>query len=235
MKFDTYTRRARLYPALLVVLPLGIATLAWFPEGLVGWGTLWGLVVWSGGTALLSQVGRDKGKAKEPGLFEQWGGMPTTRMLRHRHAPNSVTLARRHKKLQELLPNVKIPTLAEEEADPTRADEVYRSCTTFIIARTRDQKRFPLVFEENCNYGFRRNLWGMKALGLATAVAGTGAVAALLMWDFLRNATPAPLALACGLGNLTLLAGWLFWFTPKWVRIPAVAYAGRLLEASEKL
>ena len=86
MKFDTYTRRARLYPALLVALPLGLATLAWFPEGLAGWGTLWGLVTWSGATALLAQVGRDKGRVKEPGLFEQWGGKPTTRMLRHRHA-----------------------------------------------------------------------------------------------------------------------------------------------------
>lgn len=233
---DAYTRRARLWPALLVALPLGLATLAWFPEGLAGWGTLWGLVAWSGGTALLAQVGRDKGKVKESRLVENWGGMPTTRMLRHRHAANKVILARYHKKLQELLPDTKIPTPAEEQADPAGADEIYKNCTAFLRAKSRDRKRFALVFEENCNYGFRRNLWGMKPLGITTALAGIVAVAFYFVVNYFgKGVAVPPRALMCGVGNLLLLLGWVLWFTPDWVKIPAEAYAERLLEASEEL
>ncbi len=96
---DQYTVRARLLPALLVALPAGVATLAWFPDGILGWGPVWGLVAWSGGTLLLAQLGRDAGKRKEPRLFELWGGKPTTRMLRHAGGANLVTLRRRHGKL----------------------------------------------------------------------------------------------------------------------------------------
>lgn len=229
---DTYTRRARLQPALLVALPLGIATLAWFPHGLEGWGALWGLIVWSGGTALIAQIGRDWGKKKEVKLFEMWSGKPTTRMLRHRDAPNKVILERRHKKLKEIMGGVDIPTSEEEQANPTAADDVYEACATFLREKTRDKKRFNLVFEENCNYGFRRNLWGMRPLGISIAIVGLAAVVALFI---LKKGLVPALAIACGIGNLLLLLGWILWFTPSWVRIPAEAYSERLLESCETL
>ena len=229
---DAYTRSARLRPALLVALPLGITTLAWFPDGLTGWSTLWGLIVWSGGTALLAQIGRDWGKKKQGGLFEAWGGVPTTCMLRHRDAPNKEILERRHRKLKELMPSLQIPTAEEEQANPSAADQIYENCTAFLREKTRDQKKFNLVFEENCNYGFRRNLWGMKPLGLLIAIAGLAAVIALFL---LKGGSVPNLAIACGIINLLLLLGWIFWFTPKWVRIPAQAYAERLLESCENL
>ena len=53
---DTYIRRARLTPALIVVLPLGLAVLCWSPDGLKSWTVLWSLFVWAGGTALMAQV-----------------------------------------------------------------------------------------------------------------------------------------------------------------------------------
>ena len=229
---DTYTRRVRLQPALLVALPLGIATLAWFPGGLIGWSTLWGLIVWSGGTALLSQVGRDWGKKKEPQLYRMWGGKPTTLLLRHRDARNREIVMRRHTKLKKLIPTLHIPSLKEEQAKPSVADDVYENCAAFLREKTRDKKKFNLIFEENCNYGFRRNLWGMKPIGILIATIGCAAVGVLFL---VRGRSIPPLAVACGLGNLLLLLGWAFLFTPKWVRIPAEAYAARLLEACEIL
>ena len=70
-----------------------------------------------------------------------------------------------HKKLSELLNGTAIPTPQDEKRDPERADQVYDACVSCLIERTRDKTRFRLLFEENCNYGFRRNLWGMKPLG----------------------------------------------------------------------
>jgi hypothetical protein len=232
---NAYVRRARLQPAMLVALPLGLATLAWSPGGVVGWSLVWSLFVFCGGTALMAQVARDRGKKKEPELFRSWGGKPTTRLLRHRDAPNKTLLGRRHQKLQRLVKGVKIPSVDEELADPGMADEVYEACTAFLLEKTRKKAEFPLVFEENCNYGFRRNLWGMKPLGASIALLGTLAVALLLILNHRSGVSPSPIVLVCAVLNLLLLLGWLIWFTPDWVRLAADAYAERLLAACEKL
>lgn len=236
MLLDTYTRRARLQPILIVTLPLGLATLAWFPNGLSGWSLAWSLVTWSGATALMSQIGRDMGKKKENNLFKLWGGKPTTQLLRHIDAPNKVTLIRQHKKLEELIPGLKMPTSREEEADKDSADQVYDSCVAFLVENTRDLGRFPLIFDELCSYGFRRNLWGLKQIGITTATIGLIAVVVLIILNgFLWHVQTPFLSIVLGVGNSFLLVGWFVWFTPKWVRIPAEAYARSLLAACEVL
>jgi len=233
---DPYNRKVRLQPALLAALPLGVGTLAWFPEGIAGWGILWGLVVWSGGTTLLTQLGRDSGLKKEAHLYDKWGGKPTTALLRHRSAPNKVLLKVQQKKLQSLVPELVIPSLEQEQADPDAADEVYDACVAILRERTRDRAQFGVLFEENCNYGFRRNLWGMKAVGTTLAVLGlvlAGLSIVRVLWD--RIPLPSPLVPVAIAINLALLLAWIFWFTSDWVRIPAKAYASRLLASIDTL
>jgi hypothetical protein len=232
---DLYTVRARLLPALIAALPLGIATLAWFPTGILGWGAVWALIVWSGGTVLLAEVGRDAGKRKEPGLFASWRGKPTTRLLRHHGAANRPLLARRHARLAALT-GIVAPTAEAEAADPRAADETYEAWCTSLRDRTRDRKQFDLIFAENCSYGFRRNLWGMKPVGTVLAVAGLAAVAAVPWLDPSARAAPRIGAVVVtGAINALLLLGWLLVIRPAWVRGPAEAYAERLLEACERL
>ena len=234
---DTYTRRARLSSALVVVLPLTLSTLIFFPNELTLLGVIVSLLVCCGGTALLAQVGRDMGKGKEENLFTSWdGGKPTTRILRYSTAPNLMVLAQRHQKLQELLPNLPIPTEADEAANPKKANEAYEACVAFLRGKTRDKEKFSLVFEENCNYGFRRNLWGMKPIGIAMSVLGVLLAGGVIVANFLflKSSIP-PLAIMCGIVNLLLLILWVFLFTPTWVKIAADAYAERLLEFCENL
>jgi hypothetical protein len=108
---------------------------------------------------LVSQVGRHLGKLKEKELFRLWGGPPTTKLLRHRHAPNHVRLARLHSDLQQLT-GLTFPTSEAEAANPGDADSVYEAAVDYLRNETRDPGRFALVFDELCNYGFRRNLRG---------------------------------------------------------------------------
>lgn len=170
---DTYTRRARLKPALVVIFPFVLSVLMFFPTELTLLGIVVSLALFCGGTAVLAQIGRDLGKQKEPELFAMWeGGKPTTRMLRHSTATNRIILERQHRKLQTLLPDLNIPSALEEANNPEIADEIYDACTSFLRGVTRDKDKFSLVFEENCNYGFRRNLWGMKRIGIITTVFG---------------------------------------------------------------
>ena len=235
MFFDTYTWRARLQPLLIVALPLVLSAFPWL-SGIPGaWSILGELFVWCGGAALLAQVGRDWGEKKESELFRLWGGMPTTRLLRHRDATNKVLLERCHVKLAELLPGMRIPSAQQEREDPDAADQIYETCTASLRQKTRDKKRFPLIFEENCNYGFRRNLWGMRPVGIAIAAFGTVALGIVLFVSHYKQIATSPFSFVCELGNILLLVGWSFLFTPEWVRIPAEAYAERLLAACEDL
>ncbi len=232
---DQYTIRARVIPALLVALPLGLATLAWFPDGISGWTTLWGLAIWCGATVLLGQFGRDAGRRKQPYLFQLWGGPPTTKRLRHSGGGNSVTRDRVHKKLNKLM-NKKLPTADDEAADPQAADETYEACTAFLRGKTRDHKKFNLIFEDNCDYGFRRNLWGLKPVGVAVTILALASVAALpVVEPSVRTTIAVTRILVPGGLTAFILLGWVFVVTPRWVEVPANAYAEHLLEATDQL
>ncbi|MBI3983214.1 MAG: hypothetical protein HY337_09890 [Gemmatimonadetes bacterium] len=141
-----------------------------------------------------------------------------------------------HRKLRELLPDVSVPSVEGELADPTQADDVYEAFGTLLKEKTRDRTKFSLVFEENCNYGFRRNLWGMKSLGITSAIIGVvGIVVVILLNTQVRQATTPPVAYVAGSFNALLLIVWTAVVTPTWVKTAADAYAVRLLASSDHL
>ena len=230
VEFDRYTFKARLQPALLASLPVALSVLSLFPNDLTSLGMIWSLIVWSGGTVLITQMSRDAGKSKEQVLFKQWGGKPSIRLLRHRDATNKILLQERHRKLKALMPAMTLPNAKEEDSEPERADEIYERCVVFLLETTRDKKQFDLLFEENCNYGFRRNLWGLKSVGITIAVLGVISILALLLFEGVT-----PLAVASLLIDGLLLLTWIYLITPRWVRAPAEIYAERLMAACEKL
>jgi len=233
---DTYTRRARLAPALLLAFPIALAVFSILPEETFDLEPLWAIVVWCGGAKLLWEIGRDKGKKNELLLFQEWGGKPTTVLLRHSDSNNKTILERRHNKLQRLLPDVKLPTPEQEKANPLEADEVYETCTSFLRSHTRYNEKYPLIFKENCSYGFRRNLWAMKSIGISTTILGLVITLVFLSHAIIDKTEPIPVdAIICGSVNSILLLLWLFWLKPDWVKIPAVAYAERLMESLEKI
>ena len=233
---DEYTRKARLYPVLIVALPLIVLAAALFPDGIPGGKMLSSLFMLCGGSMLFAQVGRDLGKRKEPWLFDLWGGKPTTRMLRHRDASNTEQLSVRHEALAHLCTPVRIPTAEEERVDSMRADKIYETCVGMLIERTRDKEKFHLLFEENCNYGFRRNLWGMKPLGITVSVVRLCVIVILgLSMSLAADRQVTPDLYVYGIMSAIMLLMWIRWITPQWVRVPGDAYAERLLGTIEVL
>jgi hypothetical protein len=232
---DTYTRRARLSPVYLLFLPLAlpIVALSWAPAS--WWGRLVGLALACGLPLLAAQFGRSAGKRKEPDLYAVWGGPPTTAMLRHRGSSNLVALARRHDLIARAV-RIRLPSAAEEEADPENADAAYETAVAALRERTRKADEFPLVFDEVCNYGFRRNLWGHRSLGIVLAAAGAlvalGA-AAFGAAGVIRVSIPT--ALAVGILDAAGAVVWARMVTEDWVRQAADAYAERLLSSAELL
>lgn len=231
IKFDTYSFRARVLPVYVTLAPIVLLLAAVVPEGLklpIGGAAA---LVFAPISFLLSQVGADFGKRLEKGLWTNWGGPPTTRFLRHGNSEfNEVTRDRIHAKLCQL--GLHIPTHEEQMQDPCSADTYYESCTEELIRRTRDVGRFPLVFKGLTEYGFRRNLLGLKVFGVSLTVVGLAgsAWATYTAWTA-TNELPA-VALVAGLITSGLFLAWLTWVTERTVKLSASRYARFILEAA---
>lgn len=175
-------------------------------------------------------VGGDLGKRRENSLWEKWGGAPTTRFLRHGNSEyNADARNRAHKKLRNL--GLYVPSRVEQEQNPQVADDHYQSCTLELIRLTRDKKRFSLVFKALTEYGFRRNAYALKFVGLASAVLSFLVCSMFAIYDWGTQPQTA-LDTKFGLFNILLVLLWLFWITEKAVKITAERYARFLLEAA---
>lgn len=241
--FDPYDRPARLYPGLLALVPLPVALV-----GLYGpshpWltGTL-STLSFCGGGYLLGRVSRDAGVRLQDGLFAKWGGAPTTQLLRWRdQRRDPYTKERYHAILSKGL-GKSLPTAEQEDADPAGADDLYRAATTWLIAQTRDAKKFPLVFKENVAFGFQRNGLGLRPYGI-------GVAAICIIWVLIHAkivdwATPrASAGSVAHLGppdilalviSVVIILVWVAFITEGAVKRTGFAYAERLLESCDHL
>jgi hypothetical protein len=236
---DPYNRRARLQPALLAILPVVAVALILYP-GLESKAVpLVGIFAYFGGAGWLTQVGRERGKRLEKELFAHWGGMPSVALLRHRDdAINKTTKARYHAFLSAHVQGLRIPGPDDEAQDPSSADEVYASATDWLLSRTRDKQTFRLVFEENMNYGYRRNLWALRPIAIAVDIVLIATVIGLHITVApdsksaqLALHSPGMTALAVTGAHLALILA----ATKDWVHTAGQAYARQLVAACDTL
>ena len=243
---NPYDRKARLQPALLCALPLFVSVVLLIPEFGPIWAAVGGLILYCGGTTFLTQIGRDRGKALEPALFQSWGGKPSVAMLRHSDPRLGEATKERYRNfLTNAVPELKLASLEEERGCPERADDGYQSATDWLLARTRDRERFELLFRENINYGFRRNIWALRpwafameggaivVVGMAVFDSWTGELAA----GGLTAAIQATDVQWWASLVLTVLHGLFFALKvrSRWIRLAAEAYAQQLLAACDVL
>ncbi len=227
---DQYSLRARLLPSLITSVPVLILAILFFDQELSILNSTVSVIVWAGIYYLLSQIGRDFGKKREGHLFSKWGGKPTTLLISYKYSSNRVRIDHIHKKIQQLLPDLKIPTELEEEMYPNESSDIYDSIVQLLRQRTRNKKEFPLIYEENCNYGFRRNLWGLKTVGIILNLVGLLFLAYKLYQTILLNIPVSSPIFISALILVALLIMWVFLINTEWVKISAFAYAERLVE-----
>jgi hypothetical protein len=234
---DGYSLKARYLPALVVVLPAWLAFAAWSPPDKQFLGVFASAGVTVVLSTLLGQLGRDAGKARQKELFKEWGGAPTVRALSYRSGVvNHVTLARCHQALMALIPGLQLPAdKYEEKANWAAAKRQYVSASDYLREATRDKVKFRLVYAENVNYGFRRNLWGMKWCGVAIAALGALAVGFHAYRHYFEDKIVSGIDAAALILSVTLLTLWLVRFTKAWVRTAADEYSSRIVAAAEIL
>jgi len=209
----------------LVLLALGVAET-------VKLGIASGLVI-AVIAAIAGQLGRDRGRKRQAELWASWGGSPTLQRLRFRGS-NPERIQRLHARIERILGD-ELPSAADEDADRANADDRYNEALARIRALTDDRERFPHLFAENVNYGQRRNMLGLRPLGILVAAATLIAAAlALGLADGTLSDRVARFAPG-GVVGLAMFCFWAFAVTPKWVRVTAEAYADQFVAAIDKL
>ena len=165
---DDYTLQARVSPILIVCFP----TLLWIASLFSGESTFLGLLTslisFCGLGPLIGQLGRDSGLKRQEELLKQWGGKPTTLLFRFTNSKlDRHMLEEIHSNMKFLLPDTPNITNADERQDQSKTDSIYERWTNYLREATRD---YHLVQQENINYGFRRNLFGLRVIGIGMAI-----------------------------------------------------------------
>jgi len=238
---DPYDRQARLIPGLLVILPVLVPLIAVYGPKHPILTSILSLLSTCGAVYALASIARGRGKKLEELLIKEWGGMPTTIILRHQDTfLDSISKSRYHDAITAKL-GIAMPTAQEEAENPAKADDTYIGATKRLREVTRSNKK--LLFKENIAYGFHRNMLAMKTAGIFTCICGV--IYGLLISQILVCKAPyfvpvnlTNVGLATGLTlliSLALLAAWIFYFDKDAVRRIGLVYAERLFECLPSL
>jgi uncharacterized membrane protein YdbT with pleckstrin-like domain len=237
MLFDRYELCARVIPSAFVIIPPVISCYLWFPQIQTIYSVVIGVVILILIVMPMSQYVRDEGRRKQKVLYERWGGVPTTAKFRCLDKSIDSISKKRYKKcLENSIDGLIFPSEEEEEADHGKEDEIYNSAVRWLREKTRNKEYYPLVFEENINYGFLRNLWAVKPLGLfilvSTLFLNICAILTNYKADLASVPKPIIILILILLGALCL---WIGVATEKAVHKKANIYAETLLASCDHI
>ena len=160
----------------------------------------------------------------------------TTHYLRYRSNPNIAQVDRCHMLLKQKISDLTLSTQIQKQANPAIADQQYITATKALIARTRDHKKFPMIYMANYRYGFRRNLWGSKGLGIIACLVSLAIVLICSGLNIGSGTAISWVGLAfVGILDLILLVVYGKVVITEWIKPAAEAYAHRLMESVEQL
>ena len=128
----------------------------------------------------------------------------------------------------------------DEDNSPLEADAEYEDATAWLLAQTRDRARFGLLFQENINYGFRRNTWALRPLALVVDAVTIIIILVLASDSWTGDlATTIPAVGTSLWASMALTVMHLLVYTfvirSEWVKVPAEACARQLLAACDVL
>ena len=252
---DRYTREARLGPAFLAFFPIVLLLIAWVTElqnlipGLLTLFCVFGVVRW------ISHIARGVGDSREVGLYREWGGKPTTTLLRVISGRLDLETIKDkgqiahilgeigHRDIAELIAErkgPKFPTEAKDKAalhecgdelsDKVDAlDALYEPVVAWIRENTRENQ---LLLEENISYGFQRNFFALKTFALVCGFVALAIQAASLTLVWMKNpANITPAAIAVSAGIVLYLLGVIFFVSRESVKVQGFAYARQLINS----
>jgi hypothetical protein len=187
----------------------------------IGFGALTEGVVGVG----LAHLARIPGTRLEAKLCRRWGGLPTRRWLRPTDTTCSEAQKSRWRGAIRTLTGLTLPATlgTKSEAD---IDKLIDDAVRQLRHRLRDDPAAGMVRTHNEDYGFARNLAGLRWVWLAFSLAGTAVCGFAL---YAGHGHPVALATS---GVLVLIAAVSAFTLPGYVRHCADRYAEALLAAA---
>ncbi len=201
--FDRYERYARVYPAILLVMPFVIVSYSITPlfEGPIFTKLLANSTIVIALLVFFSNIVRGFGKKIEPKMWQEWGGSPSTRFLRKNDEKfNSSTKERFYKKILE-------NTGIDLTSDTT--DKKIEQAFVTVRETLRRRDREGLWIKSNREYGFDRNLLGSKMLLVIFSFIGS-LICFILIYFFPDDSTKLLIGGGLNLvyGIVAIIFGW---------------------------
>lgn len=229
---DSYSRTARLYPALLALLPATVGIVVFFD--LAAWLRTLLLVLVAAGAHIAVMVKvSDIGRVQQDQLWARLGGNPTALRLRWTTSTDDAKLADEHRRVHAMS-GIELPGRGSEQTDPAAAIRTYERAVARLREKTRNPAKYPRVRAELIAYGFARNAYGLRRVGitLALLVGLTSALTGLLGYaGFLQVDAWRPIVTS--LFAVVWIGVWLFVFTGEYARHASDKYAAALLDAAD--
>lgn len=169
--FDDFNIHARIIPACISIMPIYIYLLLKniidlnFIENFIIKSFIGVLLI-----ALFYRVVRNLGKIYEDRMYKKLGAKPTTIILRYsNNIVDEVSKTRYHKKLNEKIPQIKLPLKKEKEIDED--DIKYESSMNWLRKYANsNRKKEPRTYQELKDYNFWRNLYGTKIIMVLSCI-----------------------------------------------------------------
>jgi hypothetical protein len=234
---DKYERQARLVPGLLALLPVAVTVTALGLNQAPVVSVVVSLLSLAGGPVLLADTVRSLGLKAQDELWASWGGAPTTIALRLRQATLNEVQRDIWRAAVQKVTGLRLASGRSESANRERADQTIEAAVSRVRELARDDQRFYIVQAENRAYGFRRNLYGVRALGRLVALLGLLTILGLALWPAISGSQPhAQAAYVLGFIVDALIAvGWYLLPSSVRVRQAGDKYAYQLLQAAVTL
>jgi hypothetical protein len=171
--FDEYELKARVAPGLILAFPL-LADAAYVAPSLSGWpifasGSLVSLALLYGLTFVVRGLGEDM----EPQLWANWGGPPSTRIMRHRDSTLTADLKASISRALSTEFGSRLMTREEEASNQVASDKAIADAFRQVREYLRQHNPDGLWFKHNIEYGFCRNLLACRVPWALLALAGT--------------------------------------------------------------
>lgn len=236
--FSPYELKARIFPALLTIVPFGLSILIWYPElislessFLTGFVLI--IILF-----FLAKIARELGKKQQKFLLKEWDGFPSTTVLKHSDQTlDDSTKKRYHQYINNNVDGVQLPTSEEElQKKSDHYDNEYNSAVKWLLEKTRDNKKYHLLYQDNINYGFSRNMLGIKPLGILFSLLSLGinVLGIFQKYQFTFVEIPLKVYISFLIGIFFLFL-WTTFVNKKWVKSTAEAYARTLLSSCEEI
>lgn len=218
MIINSYDFKARIVPAIIFLLPVVLIfpqIYIMFTEHLTILPAIYtGVALFTAGTT------RYLGRLAESKLFLKWGGPPTTRFLRWGNTEYNSFQKDQCFAFFEIKKGIMRPSKSAESRNPKKADDIYESCITFLRTLSRDHTTYNLLYHENIQYGFCRNLYALKTPAILFNC---------FLLPYLIFVSGSFISWAVVV-DISLIILWVFLITEKKVKFAAENYATRLLE-----